>query len=255
MPESRFRRTLRIVHRVWITAGAAFFVGFTGWALLAYRASSEARAALESDARVGVTESDTGWRFVPNGASYSARGLVFYPGAAVDPAAYAPMCRRVAEAGHPVVLVKVPRRGMFGGADGAAPVARARAGMRELGVERWVIAGHSRGVRIAVEMLIQDPAGIDHLVLIGSSHPRDVSIAHAAIPVTRIYGTRDTVADVDKVEATRRNLPADTRTVRIDGGNHSQFGYYGFQPGDWPATITREAQQAMTLAALLEALR
>lgn len=66
---------------------------------------------------------------------------------------------------------------------------------------------------------------------------------------------RDTVADVAKVEATRKNLPSSTREIRIDGGNHSQFGYYGFQLGDWPATIGREQQQRITLAALLEALR
>ena len=53
----------------------------------------------------------------------------------------------------------------------------------------------------------------------------------------------------------RRNLPPDTRDIRIDGGNHSQFGYYGFQPGDWPATITRDEQQRLTLDAILSALR
>jgi pimeloyl-ACP methyl ester carboxylesterase len=92
-------------------------------------------------------------------------------------------------------------------------------------------------------------------VLIGSSHPRDISLAHVAVPVTRVYGTRDTVADFEKQEATRHNLPASARWIGIDGANHSQFGYYGFQPGDWPATISREEQQAATLAAILDALR
>jgi hypothetical protein len=43
--------------------------------------------------------------------------------------------------------------------------------------------------------------------------------------------------------------------VRIDGGNHSQFGSYGFQPGDWPATISRAEQQRLTREATLEMLR
>ena len=42
--------------------------------------------------------------------------------------------------------------------------------------------------------------------------------------------------------------------VRIDGANHSQFGSYGFAPGDWPATISREAQHDITRAAILDAL-
>ena len=80
------------------------------------------------------------------------------------------------------------------------------------------------------------------------------SLAATSVPMTRVYGTRDTIADVEKIERTRVNLPPSARMVRIDGGNHSQFGYYGFQPGDWPATISREAQQGIVRQAILDAL-
>lgn len=70
-----------------------------------------------------------------------------------------------------------------------------------------------------------------------------------------MYGTRDTVADVEKIVANRAKLPAAARMVPIAGGNHSQFGYYGFQLGDWPATIAREGQQRQTLDALIAMLR
>jgi hypothetical protein len=40
----------------------------------------------------------------------------------------------------------------------------------------------------------------------------------------------------------------------IDGGNHSQFGYYGFQLGDHRATVSRAEQQAQTIRALLHAM-
>jgi hypothetical protein len=99
------------------------------------------------------------------------------------------------------------------------------------------------------------PTDLAGLVLVGTSHPRGFSLASVSFPVTRIYGTRDTIADVEKIMATRSNLPASTRMVKIDGGNHSQFGWYGFQPGDWPATISRQEQQRLTLDAILEALR
>lgn len=255
MPQSRTRRILSIVHRVWITLGMAFFVIFTGWSLLAYRASATARHAMVSDDRVTVTEDGSHWRFSPNGRGAPGPALVFFPGALVDPVAYAPLLRWAAEKGYPGVLVKVPRRAAFGGAEGPAPLGRARGAMRAVAAAGWVVAGHSRGAEIAARMLAQDPPGVRGLVLIGSSHPRDISLAHVTVPVTRIYGTRDTVADVEKLEATRHNLPATTRWVRIDGGNHSQFGYYGFQPGDWPATISRDQQQAITRAALLDALQ
>ena len=66
------------------------------------------------------------------------------------------------------------------------------------------------------------------LVLVGTSHPRDFSLADVTFPVTSIYGTRDTVADADK-----STEPPESATIHalvpIAGGNHSQFGT-GFQP-------------------------
>ena len=241
------------IHKIWIRVGALVGAIFIVWSLWAYRPTSEARSALESGPGVTVTLHDGYWAFRPS--SPSAVGLVFFPGALVDPVAYAPLVRAAAERGHVALLIQVPRRAAFGGADGPEVFARARAATAASApIGRWVVAGHSRGGVIASMAARDNFAGIAGLVLIGTSHPRDISLAHLQIPVTRIFGSRDTIADEEKLERTRGNLPAATRMVRIDGGNHSQFGYYGFQPGDWPATITREAQQAITRAALLDAL-
>lgn len=38
--------------------------------------------------------------------------------------------------------------------------------------------------------------------------------------------------------------------VEIEGGNHAQFGNYGPQKGDLPATISAEEQQAQTVDAI-----
>jgi hypothetical protein len=53
----------------------------------------------------------------------------------------------------------------------------------------------------------------------------------------------------------KKLLPASAKWVEIKGGNHSQFGHYGHQLFDGKATISREAQQAITREILLEALR
>jgi len=241
------------IRKIWVRTGALAGGIFITWSLVAYRAQSSAGAALDSDARVTVTRGDGYWMLRP--ASPAPAGLVFFPGALVDPVAYAPLVRAVAEGGHVVVLIEVPRRGALGGADGPEVFARARAATAASApIARWVLAGHSRGGVIASIAARDGFPGIAGLVLIGTSHPRDFSLAHLRLPVTQIFGSRDTVADEDKVEAARARLPAATRLVRIDGGNHAQFGYYGFQPGDWPATISREAQQAITRAAILDAL-
>jgi hypothetical protein len=248
------RRIWPVIRRIWITTGLAATAVFVGWSLLAFRATSEAVAALDSDARVQVSATDFGWTFLPAGQR-SDTGLLFFAGAMVDPRAYAPLLRQVAEAGHPVMLIALPRRGVMGGADGAEVLNRGvTATLAAPGVRRWFVGGHSKGGLVAAQLARTAAPSLVGLVLIGTSHPRDFSLANTRLAVTRIYGTRDTVADVEKLEANRINLPAKMTDVRIEGGNHSQFGYYGFQPGDWPATISRDEQQRQTLAALLAAL-
>jgi pimeloyl-ACP methyl ester carboxylesterase len=154
------------------------------------------------------------------------------------------------------VLVQVPRRGAFGGADDPRVFERGLAAIRRLtGVRRWVLGGHSRGAVIASQLFRARPNRLSGLLLIASSHPRDFSLADTTLPVMKIYGTRDTIADVEKLEATRQNLPPQTRWVRIDGGNHSQFAWYGFQPGDWTAAVSRGEQQAAMIDAVLDLLR
>ena len=48
------------------------------------------------------------------------------------------------------------------------------------------------------------------------------------------------------------SLPADATFVVIDGGNHAQFGSYGFQPGDHEASISPQEQRAQTVNATIE---
>jgi hypothetical protein len=62
---------------------------------------------------------------------------------------------------------------------------------------------------------------------------------------------------MEKIEASRTLLPANTTWIAIAGGNHAQFGWYGDQAGDNSATISRSDQQAQVVAAtkaLLKAL-
>jgi pimeloyl-ACP methyl ester carboxylesterase len=255
-PGTPRRIWLARLRRAWAIAGAAAGAVFIVWSLIAYQASGDARGALESTPAVAVSDHDGYWKFQPKQAA--SVGLLFFPGALVDPAAYAPIAGAVAARGFTVLLVRVPRRGAFGGAESDELSLRYRRALRETvqdgGPARWVVAGHSRGGVISANVLRTAPEGMAGLVLIGTSHPRDFSLAHLQIPVTQIYGTRDTVADVEKVVAARRNLPPSITIVEIDGGNHSQFGSYGFQPGDWPARIPRAEQQRRTVDAIVGTL-
>jgi pimeloyl-ACP methyl ester carboxylesterase len=230
-------------------------VAFAAWSAIAFRASAEARAALVAGDRVEITRGEGVVRMNPRDSPPRRTGLIFFPGGLVDPAAYAPLVRGAAEAGFPAVIVELPRRGAFGGADDPRVFERARAAMASApGVRSWIAAGHSRGGAVAARFA-HDGAPLAGLVLIGTSHPRDFSLAGLTIPVVKVLGSRDCVADVEKSEANRRLLPSATRWIVIDGANHSQFGSYGFQPGDCFASIDRPRQRALTVEAMLDALR
>ena len=255
----RVGRLWKTVRKVWVTLGIGAAIVFVAWSLIAYRASPEGREAAESDARVMVTHENGVWTFLPEkGVARDRAGLLFFPGALVEPRAYAPLLRAAAEAGHLAVMVELPRRGAFGGADSPEVLFRADEALdRALGPLRWVLAGHSRGAVVASEEwpnLAPVPV-LGGLVIIGSSHPRDVDLSKLAVPVTKIVGTRDGLASPREVEANRHLLPPSTRWVWIEGGNHSHFGWYGFQPGDHRATLPAAEQRERMTAAVLGALR
>jgi len=117
--------------------------------------------------------------------------------------------------------------------------------------KKYILAGHSQGAKMAARFVYEHPDLIDKLVLIGTTHPRDISLAGRTLPVLKIYGSHDGVANEADILANRDKLPTTTEFVRIEGGNHAQFGYYGFQLGDNSATISRERQQGETLKYLL----
>ena len=66
----------------------------------------EALAALQSNAQVTITTGE--WLNFLLAASQPDTGFIIYPGGRVDPRAYAPMARQVAEQGYLVIIVDMP---------------------------------------------------------------------------------------------------------------------------------------------------
>ena len=255
------KRLWQRIRTIWITVGLSATLVFVLWCATAYRATPVANAAMKSDARVVVSRDSGFVRFTAASQKTKAPvGLLFFAGSLVDPVAYAPLAHAVAAAGYPVILVSLPRRGAFGGADAPEVISRAMGAVNEdERAAQWLVGGHSRGAVVALRLVSQlaeyGATSVAGLLLVGTSHPRDVNLSGYKWPVTKIVGTRDGLASMEKVEANRRLLPPTTRWVRIEGGNHSQFGWYGFQPGDRFATISREAQHEQLIAAVIESLR
>jgi pimeloyl-ACP methyl ester carboxylesterase len=243
----KFRKLLRTV---WILAGLGFFA----WIAYSFQSRGLPVGVLESDSAVTVTNEGGEIRFQPAGV-VQGTGIVFFPGGMVDPRAYAPLARRLAEAGYPVIIVRLPfRTASFPGQE--EEVYDDTRAILANGETQWVIAGHSRGAAISGRFAYAHPDLPAGLVLVGTSHPKEPAydLSGSAVPVLKIYATNDGLASPGEVLANAGLLPADTEWVEIVGGNHAQFGYYGAQLGDGRAEITREAQQDLTFRAILDFL-
>jgi pimeloyl-ACP methyl ester carboxylesterase len=250
----RTRELWPLIRRIWITVGLGATAIFVVWSVIAYRASPAAKQAALSDAAVTVTHADGVWRFEPQDTA-SNRTLVFFPGALVDPRAYAPLARAVAEAGYPTILIELPQRGAFGGADSPELHARMSRVLSSPGAPAAVIlGGHSRGGVVASAAAAAGVPGLAGLVLIGTSHPRDVYLSGLGIPVTKIVGTRDGLASPAEVRQNEALLPSHTRWIWVEGGNHSQFGWYGFQPLDRRATLPAAEQRDIMIRGVVDIL-
>ncbi|MBB5210144.1 alpha/beta hydrolase [Microbulbifer hydrolyticus] len=175
----------------------------------------------------------------------SSRGLIIYPGAFVDPRAYAPLARHFADLGYHAAVVTPPfNLGLLGSnyADYVKYYWK-----RE--VSGWVIGGHSLGGVVAADYVNVHRASwdkVDALFLL-AAYPNDLAYLNSLdIPVTSIWGAVDGLTTEQDIEDSKARLPAHTKYVRIEGGNHTQFYYSDtLQSDDNPALISREAQQAI----------
>jgi hypothetical protein len=207
----------------------------------------EALSSLQSDAQVGVETEP--WLIFQSVAEEPIVGLVLYPGGRVDPRAYAPAARAIAAEGYLVVIVPMPLNLAFFGPNRAAEVLAAFPD-----VECWAIGGHSLGGAMAARFVHRHPSAVQGLVLWASYPSASDDLSARELAVVSIYGTRDGLATEEEIAASRPLLPAEMRWVAIVGGNHAQFGWYGPQSGDNPATISRQAQQQEVVAATLTLL-
>ena len=229
-------RVFLIALGVFVLLGLA---GFVVWAETPLGPMPEALAALESDGRVTV-DTDPWLTFTPLAAP-PTEGVIIYPGGRVDERSYAPVARALAEeAGLLAVIAPMPFNLAVFNPGAAAGVIAAHP---EIG--RWVVSGHSLGGTMASSFAAEnDVAGL----ALWASYPANNALAaRSDLPVISLYGTNDGVATVEDINASRPELPPNTIWSTIEGGNHAQFGWYGDQPGDGVATISREEQQAQVV--------
>ena len=118
-------------------------------------------------------------------------------------------------------------------------------------INHWAIGGHSLGGAMAARYAYNHSDVIDGLVLMASFPEDQFDFSEREIAIASIYGELDGLATVDEVEASAQLFPDDAELIRIEGGNHAQFGWYGAQAGDNNATISRDEQYKQIIAGTL----
>ncbi len=217
------------------------------WATYARPPLPEAIAALESDDLVTITLEP--WlTFSPVNVP-STVGLVFYPGGRVDPRAYAALARAIASEGYLVVIPEMPiNMAVF------APNVANKIIAFYSNIEHWAIAGHSVGGTMAAQYTDKNPETIEGLAIWASYPANSTDISDMDIPVVSIYGSREVTVTEASVGERAHLLPEDTLYIRIEGGDHHQFGSYQIKPEDHLATISRIDQHQQIIQATLTLL-
>ncbi len=193
----------------------------------------------EAGQTTGTTAEDaTSITLAPEGKA--SAGLVFYPGARVDARAYQDILGPIANAGHLVVILKVPLGiplldiGQARGAMDAHPE-----------ITSWAVGGHSLG-GVSAASFAKSNSDVSGLLLF-ASYPADSMSDSSGLSVLSISGSNDGLTTPDKIAASKSLLPPTARYATVEGGVHAFFGDYGEQPGDGEPGITREwAQKQIT---------
>ncbi|MEF8774041.1 MAG: alpha/beta fold hydrolase [Halobacteriales archaeon] len=238
---------------VWLVVAAlvasSAVVGYAG---TPYDAEPQRLDAVREGSEVVVEEHPHGYVLRDADPDGERVGLVFYPGARVEAAAYlwtlAPLVERTD------VRVYVPEMPLHfavldpGRAadvlDGDVPLASGSAA-----VDRWYVGGHSLGGAMACRFGANNPERVEGVVLAAAYCGPGNSLSDADLDVLAVWGSRDGVLDERRVQD-RSWAPGDARFVELDGVNHAQFGAYGDQSGDRDQAVDDRTARERIVATL-----
>lgn len=221
--------------KLWIFLAAVLLVcaglagAFAWYVSDYYRAEDTALEVLAQNNNITVQDNLT----VLSPSYPTDTALIFYPGAKVEAEAYLPLLDQIRQTGVTCILVHMPFNMAIFDWDAAEDILP-----RFPEIRHWYMAGHSMGGAMASQFASEHPEQLDGLILLGAyiygDYPDDDALT--------VYGSLNQSVE-DHIDYTEN-------IVEIQGGNHAQFGNYGPQKGDLPATISAQEQQEQTVAAI-----
>lgn len=190
-----------------------------------YKTTMDGQEYFVSDTGADVFTKGNKIYFVPKRPSDT--GIIFYPGAKIEASAYAPLMKMLAERGIYCIICDMPYHLAFFDKDAADDVI----GQEEFtNINHWYLAGHSLGGAMAATYISDNAAKYDGIILLASYST--ANLKNRGLKVLSVYGDKDGILNMDKLEKNSDNLPEDAITKVIENGNHSGFGCYGVQKDD-----------------------
>ena len=232
----RVRRTL-IASAVVLVLAVVAFLFYSSMVMAGDRAA--AIRAWENPA-VSIRSTDHSIILQPTGVA-SGAGLVFIPGAKVDPYAYLYKLSGIVESSGATVVITKPILNLAFFDQRPLSLFERDAPA----ITRWFVGGHSLGGVRACQLAASPGEGAEvaGLVLFGSYCANDLSDSN--LEVLSIGGSEDGLSTPEKIDAASSLLPEQANLVQIEGLNHAGFGDYGVQPGDGVARLSSEQERTM----------
>lgn len=161
------------------------------------------------------------------------RGIIFYPGAKVEPEAYAKLCSKIAQEGYLVIIAPMTLNFAIFSPNKAENIID-----KYTNIENWTMSGHSLGGVMAANYALKD-SRVDSIIFY-ASYPQGNGLKDSNLKTLSIYASNDGIAKLERVKDAV--LPEQSEIVTIQGGNHAGFGTYGEQTGDNKADISNDEE-------------
>ena len=239
--------------KLFLIIGLILLIGVAGiwgipWLTYERQPLPDALEALKSDALVNVNMKP--WLTFSPAHETPTTGFIFYPGGRISNQGYSNLMKAIASEGYLVVVPKMPLNIAAFSPNLADEIIAAHPE-----ITHWVIGGHSIGGTMAAQYTKTHPDLIAGLI-IWASYPADnADLSSSDIPAALIYGSLDPTVNDTSVAERKHLLPPTTLYVRIEGGDHHQFGSYVIQPDEHFATTDAESQQKQIIKATLDLLQ
>ena len=191
-----------------------------------------------------VIKPEDGWYIYE--AVNAEKGLILYPGAKVEPEAYAYLAQELSKRNITVAIPSLRLNLSI------LDISKANEIIESDNSIQWYVGGHSMGGAAAAMYADQHLDLINGLILLGAYAAGNDLLSESDLPVLSISGSLDGLSTPEKIKENSSNLPQGTIFFEIPGGNHAYFGVYGKQPGDNEAEISVSEQQAIIIDLIVD---